>query len=84
MHSETPYVRRLTAPDGTVYIGASENLEAAIQVARIGTALVAAPLLWNAAGNMKPTDRTLVRGLAVAMAAWNGWAWWKVRNVTRT
>jgi len=79
-----PAVRRLIAPDGTAYIGASENLEAAIQVARAGTALVVAPLLWKAAGNMKPTDRALVRGLAVTMAAWNGWAWWKVRNATRT
>lgn len=78
----SPLVRRVTV-DGAPYIGAALPLERAMQTARIG-AVLAAPVVWSAADGVRdPAQRAVVRGVAVVMAAWNGWAWLQVRREIR-
>ena len=74
-----PLVRRITV-DGMPYIGAALPLERALQATRVG-AVLAAPVVWSAANNVRdPRQRAVVRGVAVVMAMWNGWAWLQVRR----
>ena len=77
-----PLVRRVTA-DGMIYIGAALPLERVMQAARVG-AVLAAPVVWSAAESVRdPRQRAIVRGVALVMAAWNGWAWLQVRREIR-